>query len=202
MITQFPVEATFFFDDVPTIGDDITYWFSIDDSDDANLLRSIIEDLDAMLPLFTFTETSVEDDANIRYTFLDDDEPAEQTVLLRDFDGVHSYVVDNPNVEEGNNEGSIVVDGGDETVFVFNNLNTGGTFMTADVAEAEFVEQNLGDSFDLVDEFTYDADGDVPVFRFFNTETGSHFYTDNAEEAAFVSANLTSFVDEGIAFFA
>ena len=202
MFPQFPLELSFFFDDMPQLGDDITYWFETPDSDDANLVRLLLEGFDANFQGLTFTETTVEDDANMRFEDIEVVAPAEQTVLLRDFDGVHSYVIDDPNVEEGNNEGSIVVDGGDGTVFVFDNLNTGGTFMTADAEEAEFVAATLGDSFELVDQFSYDEDGDVPVFRFYNTETGSHFYTDNAEEAEFVSANLTSFVDEGIAFFA
>lgn len=202
MFPQFPLELSFFFDDMPQLGDDITYWFETPDSDDANLVRLLLEAFDANFKGLTLTEVTVEDDANMRFEDVETIEPTEQTVLLRDFDGVHSYVIDDPAIEEGNNEGEIIVDGGDGTVFVFDNLNTGGTFMTANEEEAKIVMNDLADSFELVDQFSYDEAGDVAVYRFFNTETGSHFYTDDAEEAAFVSANLTSFVDEGIAFFA
>lgn len=115
--------------------------------------------------------------------------------LSRNFSGVHKYWADDPYT---GNEGLIHIDAGDDDVFVFDNLSTGGTFMTADDNEAQAVMNMSG--FELVDAFQYDPNGDNAVHRFFNHNNGSHFYTDDDGEAQAVMG-FQGFSYEGIEFY-
>ena len=62
------------------------------------------------------------------------------TKLQRNFNGVvHNYFVDYPK----GNEPEIVVRSGSADVYVFNNVLSGGTFMTANAQEKDYVIQHL-----------------------------------------------------------
>ena len=90
-----------------------------------------------------------------------------------------------------------------DRVFRFFNTETGGHLYTADVAEREFITNQLP-QFELEGVGFLAAPAGDPnatdVFRFFNTEEGQHFYTASEEEKDFVENNLPNFVFEGVAF--
>ena len=69
MPEQPPFIADFWFQAPPRYGDDITYWFS-EENEEAAQLRTTIEELDQVMWMPTFTETIVENEANIRDTFI------------------------------------------------------------------------------------------------------------------------------------
>jgi hypothetical protein len=95
-------------------------------------------------------------------------------------------------------------------VFEFNKQTE--NFYTASQKEIESVQENLnyqdrGIVYQAlennIDELTGEEIGNTaPVYRFLDTKTGTHFYTINAKEKENIEDNLTSFVFEGISFFA
>lgn len=91
-------------------------------------------------------------------------------------------------------------------IFRFFNSTTGGYLYTADVAERDFVTDNLpefafeGVAFSAFDSDINDAEDSIPVYRFFETGAGVHFYTADENEKTFIEDNLPNFNFEGIAF--
>ena len=90
-------------------------------------------------------------------------------------------------------------------VFRFFNTDAGGHFFTTNIAERDFVLQNLPSfNFEGVGFEAFAADATVEgadeVFRFFNTTAGGHFFTTNEAERDFVLQNLPNFNFEGVSF--
>ena len=113
-------------------------------------------------------------------------------IVLADPEQVSATIIDNDDPTPAG-----------DRVFRFFNTETGGHFYTANVAEREFITNQLPE-FELEGVGFLAAQAGDPnatdVFRFFNTEEGQHFYTASEEERGFVEENLPNFVFEGVAF--
>ncbi len=96
---------------------------------------------------------------------------------------------------------------GIEPVYRFFNNNTGVHLYTSDVAERDYITNNLSNyTSEGVSYYGYETqeEGTVPLYRLYNPELDAHFYTPSAEEKdAFLATSNYQLEggDDGIAFY-
>ncbi|NBC31136.1 MAG: hypothetical protein GVY13_00495 [Alphaproteobacteria bacterium] len=144
-------------------------------------------DIDAETQQLTVTTYGIDP-----YSEFEIADPAMRDEILAREPSVVSQFTLQPQSEDGLEPGAEVAQ--------FLNTVTGVPFLTASVAEAAFVTENLP-AFETRDPaFAAAGEDGAPVFRFFNTQTGSHFYTTSEAERDAVLEDLPGFTFEGEAF--